>query len=244
MTKKTLFLCAASISAYIFITHISQVDLANNSLQDTNIPYKTLEQWIRQKDIDEIILEQFTQLGMNKWIAYIHHASGDVATIPVPDPDAFTCGLEKIQEQDGYSLEELIPVEIIRKFDFLEQLRAHIGILSSISSIFLYSYMFYKTNKLLSSGTFKRMNKMMDVGKSSAKLYDLDENVGVKFNDVAGCDQAKLEITEFVDFLKTPEKYHVSLSLSPENRRQVTKRSSTQWSSRDGKNYVSQSLCW
>jgi len=29
----------------------------------------------------------------------------------------------------------------------------------------------------------------------------------VLFKDVAGCDEAKLEIMEFVDFLKRPEKY-------------------------------------
>jgi AFG3 family protein len=32
-------------------------------------------------------------------------------------------------------------------------------------------------------------------------------NVKTGFNDVAGCDEAKQEIMEFVDFLKNPEKY-------------------------------------
>jgi len=32
-------------------------------------------------------------------------------------------------------------------------------------------------------------------------------NIKTSFNDVAGCDEAKVEIMEFVDFLKTPSKY-------------------------------------
>ena len=35
----------------------------------------------------------------------------------------------------------------------------------------------------------------------------------IKFKDVAGCTEAKQEIGEFVDFLKTPEKYHVSAKI-------------------------------
>jgi|JI6StandDraft_1071083.scaffolds.fasta_scaffold25158_4 AFG3 family protein len=36
----------------------------------------------------------------------------------------------------------------------------------------------------------------------------LKQTVNVKFNNVAGMDSAKKEITEFVDFLKTPERFH------------------------------------
>merc|ERR1712224_1083160 len=46
----------------------------------------------------------------------------------------------------------------------------------------------------------------MDFGRSQAKVQMVPDT-GVTFNEVAGCDGAKLELTEVVDFLKKPEKY-------------------------------------
>merc|ERR1719324_523237 len=44
------------------------------------------------------------------------------------------------------------------------------------------------------------------VGKSRSKI-ELEPNTGVTFEDVAGCDEAKLELVEVVDFLKNPSKF-------------------------------------
>jgi cell division protease FtsH len=47
---------------------------------------------------------------------------------------------------------------------------------------------------------------MMQIGKSKAKVY-IENKTGVSFADVAGIDEAKEELVEVVEFLKTPEKY-------------------------------------
>ncbi len=49
--------------------------------------------------------------------------------------------------------------------------------------------------------------QIFNIGKSKAVLFDKDLNVNVTFNDVAGLDEAKVEIKEIVDFLKNPKKY-------------------------------------
>ena len=46
----------------------------------------------------------------------------------------------------------------------------------------------------------------MDFGKSTAKVQ-MEAETGVTFEDVAGIDQAKLELREIVDFLKNPDKF-------------------------------------
>jgi cell division protease FtsH len=47
---------------------------------------------------------------------------------------------------------------------------------------------------------------LMTIGKSKAKIYIADETK-VTFNDVAGIDEAKAELQEVIEFLKTPQKF-------------------------------------
>lgn len=48
---------------------------------------------------------------------------------------------------------------------------------------------------------------IFNVGKSKAKIFDKDTTVKIDFKDVAGLEEAKIEIKEIVDFLKRPKKY-------------------------------------
>ncbi len=50
------------------------------------------------------------------------------------------------------------------------------------------------------------MGGVMSIGKSRAKLY-VEEETKVTFDDVAGIDEAKEELHEIIEFLKTPEKF-------------------------------------
>ena len=68
---------------------------------------------------------------------------------------------------------------------------------------------FWFLNRMLS----KRMkdmggaNAMLFGGKSGAKQYVVDDKAGIRFNDVAGEDEAKESLQEIVDFLHNPGKY-------------------------------------
>ena len=62
---------------------------------------------------------------------------------------------------------------------------------------------------------FRRMSKgagggagnIFNVGKSKAQLFDKESTTKIDFKDVAGLEEAKVEVMEIVDFLKNPKKY-------------------------------------
>ncbi len=50
-------------------------------------------------------------------------------------------------------------------------------------------------------------SQIFNIGRSRAQLFDKDTKVNITFADVAGLEEAKLEVMEIVDFLKNPKKY-------------------------------------
>ncbi|HOZ44541.1 MAG TPA: AAA family ATPase, partial [Candidatus Dojkabacteria bacterium] len=66
-------------------------------------------------------------------------------------------------------------------------------------SVLVFGYMMIK-NMQAQGG------KIMDFGESKARLL-FGKKTGISFDDVAGVDDSKQELTEIVDFLKNPKKY-------------------------------------
>lgn len=70
----------------------------------------------------------------------------------------------------------------------------------SMVVVYFAKYRSAKTNGAIST-------EITDFSKSMAKKFSKEMNLKIKFSDVAGMDEAKKEIEEFVDFLKHPHKY-------------------------------------
>lgn len=81
------------------------------------------------------------------------------------------------------------------------------GFLWSLWPILLLIALWYFFMRRMSSGAGGGAGGVFSVGKSRAKLFDKDNSTRVTFNDVAGLQEAKTEVAEIVDFLKTPQKY-------------------------------------
>ncbi|KAH7102303.1 ATP-dependent metallopeptidase Hfl [Auriculariales sp. MPI-PUGE-AT-0066] len=111
--------------------------------------------------------------------------------------EAFERKLEEAQNELDIPSHERVPVMYHEEISTLQTL-LHFAPTLLIAGILLYSMR--RAGGGGGSGIFS-------IGKSKAKMFNKETDIKVKFNDVAGMDEAKEEIMEFVKFLKDPSKY-------------------------------------
>lgn len=81
-------------------------------------------------------------------------------------------------------------------------------IISTLLPILLIGLLFVMMmRKVGGSGAGGGPGGIFNIGKSKATLFDKGTRVNINFGDVAGLDEAKVEVMEIVDFLKNPKKY-------------------------------------
>ncbi len=80
-------------------------------------------------------------------------------------------------------------------------------ILSWVFPILILVGVWFFFMRMMSRGGGGAGGQIFNIGKSKAQVYDKKTSVNITFKDVAGLEEAKVEITEIVDFLKKPEKY-------------------------------------
>ncbi len=73
--------------------------------------------------------------------------------------------------------------------------------------IFIVAMWFLVFRKMGSGGGGAGGGGIFNIGKSKAQLFEKGTRINITFNDVAGLDEAKVEVMEIVDFLKNPKKY-------------------------------------
>ncbi|KAH8102512.1 ATP-dependent metallopeptidase Hfl [Cristinia sonorae] len=113
--------------------------------------------------------------------------------------EAFERKLDEAQKELGIPSHERIPVA------YHDEVSAFSYLLNFAPTLLFAGLLFYLSRR--AGGGSGAGGGIFNMGKSRARLFNKDTDVKVKFKDVAGMDEAKQEIMEFVSFLKEPARY-------------------------------------
>ncbi|KAK0422021.1 hypothetical protein QR680_007318 [Steinernema hermaphroditum] len=143
-----------------------------------------------------------------RWVRVVTRGgSGGVTNyFNIGSVDSFERSLAAAQHHLQIPAERQIPVLYKSEFDLKRELPS---IISAVIPI-LFLYYLYRTFKGAAGGKAGGGGGLggifSSVGQSTARVINKDE-IKVAFKDVAGCEEAKIEIMEFVNFLKNPDQY-------------------------------------
>ncbi len=113
--------------------------------------------------------------------------------------EAFERNLDAAQQELGIPTNEQIPVA------YSDEVPLSAALFSFGPTILFVGALFWLSRRAASGAGGQ--SGLFGIGKSRAKKFNHETDVKTKFADVAGMDEAKLEIMEFVSFLKDPSKY-------------------------------------
>lgn len=128
--------------------------------------------------------------------------SGPSVIVPIGTVEQFENNLKDAQA--GKPESELVPVKYEERSSPIRDLLQSF----LLPAILLIAMWFLIMRKMGGgAGAGGGAGGIFNIGKSKAQLFEKGTRVSITFNDVAGLDEAKVEVMEIVDFLKNPKKY-------------------------------------
>ncbi|KAJ5749845.1 Mitochondrial respiratory chain complexes assembly protein YTA12 [Penicillium manginii] len=113
--------------------------------------------------------------------------------------ESFEMKLEQAQYELGIPSGERIPVA------YHDEVPWGSAIMSFAPTLLLIGGIFWFSRRAGAGGGGQ--SGIFGIGKSRAKKFNHETDIKIKFADVAGMDEAKVEIMEFVSFLQQPERF-------------------------------------
>lgn len=139
------------------------------------------------------------------------NAKGPHMTFKITGADAFKRSMDEFYRENKEVKNEKGEVASIREIPYdVETDRDWFGgILNFILPILAFAAVWILIMRKMGGGAGGGPGGggIFSIGKSKATLFDKGTRVNINFADVAGLDEAKVEVMEIVDFLKNPKKY-------------------------------------
>ena len=157
---------------------VESIEVVNKEQANVRLRAEAVEKYTSQQQY-RTIPRRGTQFVFN---------IGDVAT--------FRQDLDRVEEQSGQSV--LLTYETKRNI--------WMDVLSFLPFILLMIF-FIVMMRNASKGGAGGQGGVFNVGKARAQMFDQDNKDKITFKDVAGLEEAKVEVMEIVDFLRNPQKY-------------------------------------
>ena len=198
------------VIAFIFLI-LQFVNLGNQAIEITR--YRFENELIKDNDVKEIIVvnkskvEIFLRPEVVNSGKYPEFSGKNYPTGALSGPHFyFTIGSLEVFEnrfneiQKNITFDNKISIKYENRTDFFGEILGWVLPILIFVGIWLFAIR-------RMSGSGGPGGGIFNVGKSKAQLFDKNSTVKVDFKDVAGLEEAKIEIKEIVDFLKNPKKY-------------------------------------
>jgi cell division protease FtsH len=173
-----MFAIFAVVMVLIFRS-MSPDEMGISGTNSKNISYSELKSLIKSKQINEVIIGQTTIKASGNGQAYVvKKVANDQTLVPLLEENNISYGAYS----ESNWLSDMLFSWVIPVFIFFA----------------IWMFLASRMQKNMGSGI---------LGMGSSKKLINSEKPKVKFDDVAGVEEAKEEVKEIVDFLKNPERY-------------------------------------
>ncbi|KAF4573039.1 AAA ATPase family protein [Pleurotus pulmonarius] len=195
-TTNQLIIMGTSAAAYMLYSSSSSTNAREITWQE-----------FRTAFLDKGLVDKLTVVNGSKVRVKLHsNATGAMyPAAPVGGEYYFSIGsveaferkLEDAQAELGIPSHERLPVA------YHDEISAFNTLLNFTPTLIIAGLLYWMSRR----GGAGSGSGIFSIGKSRAKLFNKDTEVKIRFRDVAGMDEAKEEVMEFVQFLKDPAKY-------------------------------------